>query len=162
MTPKDLPPQIGEMMLTRGAVVLFGPDYLENTLELLKQMKDALDGMAVLSCEKIDDLRIPNGPMLNCSMIFFHRRPAHMDAGNWDTALLKGVDLISQPPKGLGVDDQSPESPSVELAPVSADEMQLIVSWLRPLASNHVVEAARAIESAFLEHGGRYNEPDAS
>ena len=161
MTPEDLPPQVADMMMTQGAVVLFGPDYLDNSLELINQMKDALGGVAVLSCRKIDDLRIPDGPMLNCSMIFFHRRPAHMDAGKWDTALLKDVELISQPPRGLGVDDRSPEAPSVELAPVSADEMQLIVSWRRPLESNLVVEAARAIERAFLAHGGRYDEPAA-
>jgi len=123
-------------------------------------MKDTLASTVVLSCEKIDDLRVPNGPVLNCSMIFFHRRPALMDVGAWDTALLEGVDLRSLPPKGLGVGDQSPEMPAVELVPVSGDEMQLIVTWLRPLASNHIVETARAIERAFLEHGGRYNESD--
>jgi len=157
MPPKDLPPQTAELFLTRGAVVLFGPDYLDNSLQLINEMKGALDGIAVLSCEKIDDLRLPNGPVLNCSMIFFHRRPARMDVGAWDTALLEGVNLQSQPPKGLGVADQSPEMPNVELVPVSGDEMQLIVTWLRPLASNHIVETARAIERAFLEHSGRYN-----
>ena len=73
MAPKKLPPQVGEMMLLNGAVVAFGPDYLENSLLLLKQMKETLAGMAVLTCEKIDDLRIPSGPVLNCLMIFFHR-----------------------------------------------------------------------------------------
>ena len=140
----------------RGAIILFGPDYLENSLLLIKQMKDALTSMAVLSCEKIDDLRIPNGPVLNCTLIFFHRRPSHMDAGAWDTALLKGVELRSQPPKGLGVTDTSPEEPTVELVPVDKDEMQLILAWLRPLESSHVVAAARAIERAYQEYGGQY------
>lgn len=156
MPPKDLPPQTAELFLTRGAVVLFGPDYLANSLELINQMKGRLDGIAVLSCEKIDDLRLPNGPVLNCTMIFFHRRPARMDVGAWDTALLEGVELLSHPPKGLGVDDQSPEMPAVELVPVSDTEMQLIVTWMRPLASNHIVESARAIERSFVAHGGAY------
>ena len=161
MAPLDLPPQTGERMMRHGAIVLFGPDYLENSLQLLKQMKGALDGLAVLSCEKIDDLVIPNGPVLNCTMIFFHRRPARMDVGAWDTALLKDVDLDSQPPKGLGVSDRSPEAPSVELVPVSESEMQLIVAWLRPLESSHIVETARAIERTYLENGGQYGKPSA-
>lgn len=162
MTPKDLPPKTGEAMLTRGAVVLFGPDYLENSLELIKEMKGKLAATVVLSCEKIDDIRIPNGPVLSCSMIFFHRRPARMDVGAWDTALLAGVDLRSQPPKRLGVPDKSPEMPTVELVPAGETEMQLILTWLRPLASSHIVHTARAIEHAYLAHGGRYNKPDVS
>ena len=162
MAPQELPPNTGEMLLTRGAVVLFGPDYLENSLQLITAMKGALSSTTVLSCEKIDDLRIPNGPVLNCSLIFFHRKPAHMDVGAWDTALLAGADLRALPPKRLGVPDASPEMPTVELVPVEGDEMQLIITWRRPLASNHIVESARAIERAFLANGGRYRTPDAA
>lgn len=161
MPPKDLPPQTAELLLTRGAIVLFGPDYLENSLALIKEMKGKLGSAVVLSCEKIDDIRIPNGPVLSCTMIFFHHRPAGMDVGAWDTALLNGIDLRSEPPKRLGVADKSPEMPTVELVPAGETEMQLILTWLRPLASSHIVHTARALERAFLEHGGRYNEPGA-
>ncbi|MDD5305066.1 MAG: hypothetical protein PHS14_18360 [Elusimicrobia bacterium] len=157
MAQQELPPQTGERMIRHGAVVIFGPDYLENSLQLLKEMKEALTSTVVLSCEKIDDLAIPSGPVLNCTMIFFHRKPSHMDAGAWDTALLKGADLSSRPPKGLGVADQSPEEPKVELVPAGGDEMQLILAWLRPLESSHIVQAARAIERAYLENGGSYS-----
>lgn len=159
MTPKDLPPRTAELLLTRGAVVLFGPCYLDNSLRVIEAMNGALDDIAVLSCERIDDLRLPNGPVLSCSMTFFHRRPAHMDVGAWDTALLAGIDLRSQPPKRLGVPDPSPEMPVVELVPAGGDEMQLIVTWLRPLASSHIVETARALERSFVDHGGRYDDP---
>src|SRR5688500_18953195 len=125
MSPKKLPPQTAELMMLHGAAVLFGPDYHENTLQLIKMMKDRLGGLQILSCERIDDLIVPSGPVLACSMTFFHRMPAHMNPGTWDTALLKGVELASRPPKGLGVADQSPEEPRVELVPVGGDEMQL-------------------------------------
>lgn len=159
MPPKELPPQTGERMMRHGAVVIFGPDYLENSLQLLKEMKGALESIAVLSCEKIDDLRIPDGPVLNCTMIFFHRRPSHMDVGAWDTALLKGLDLSSRPPKGLGVGDQSPEEPTVELVPAGEGAMQLILAWLRPLELSHIVQTAREIERAYRENGGQYGKP---
>lgn len=159
MAPKELPPGTAEAMLKRGAVVLFGPDYLVNSLQLIEEAKETLGATVVLSCEKIDDLRIPNGPVLSCTMIFFHRRPAAADVGAWDTALLDGVELTAPPPKGLGVADQSPQLPAVELVPVGGDEMQLIVAYSRPLASAHIVHTARAIERAFLAHGGRYNDP---
>ena len=112
---RELPTAVSEMMMTQGAVVVFGPDYLENSLLMLKQAARELAGMAFLSCEKIDDLRIPSGPVLACSMIFFHRLPAAMSFGEWEEALLKRVELRSQPPKGLGVSDKSPENPSVNL-----------------------------------------------
>lgn len=159
MTPKELPPGTAEAMLKRGVVVLFGPDYLVNSIQLIKEAEETLGATVVLSCEKIDDLRIPNGPVLNCSMIFFHRRPAGMDVGLWDTALMDGVELRAMPPKGLAVADRSPQMPTVELVPVGGDEMQLILAYPRPLASAHIVHTARAIERAFLAHGGRYNEP---
>jgi len=146
-------------MLLNGAVVLFGPDYLENSLLMVEKMKDALAGRAVLSCERIEDLRVPDGPVLNCSMVFFHRMPARMDFGTWDTVLLKDLALDSRPPKGLGVDDQSPEKPNVELVPVGGAQMQLIVTWTRPLEASHIVRAARALERAYLEHGGQYDPP---
>ena len=145
--------------MTQGAVVIFGPDYLENSIELLKQMKGGLDGMAILSCERIDDLAVPEGPVLACSMIFFHRKPAHLTFGSWDTILLKNVDLTSEPPKGLGVPDKSPERPKVEMVPVGLDETQLIVTWVRPLEASHIVKAARALEHAYLENGGIYHPP---
>jgi len=159
VSPKKLPPQAAEMMMLHGAAVLFGPDYLENSLQLMKAMKDRLGGMQILSCEKIDDLILPSGPVLACSMTFFHRMPPHMNFGTWDTALLKGVELASRPPKGLGVADQSPEDPKVELIPVGGDEMQLVLAWLRPLEAAHIVLTARALERAYLEHGGLYPPP---
>lgn len=155
---KELPPRVGEIMMTQGAAVLFGPDYLENTLLLTKE--GALEGLAVLSCEKIDDLRIPSGPVLACSMIFFHRVPSDMSFGSWEEALLKSVVLRSHPPKGLGVSDKSPEDPKVEFVRVGGKrEMQLILTWLRPLESSHLVQTARAIERSYLEHGGEYGKP---
>lgn len=157
MPAQDLPPQTGERMMTQGAVVLFGPDYLENSLLLAQEAKDATGSAAVLCCEKIDDLNIPDGPVLNCALIFFHRRPAHLDLGAWDTALLQGIDLRAVPPRGLGVADKTPEAPGVELVPVDGTETQLILTWLRPLESGHILRVARAIERSFLQHGGAYS-----
>lgn len=146
--------------MTQGAVVIFGPGYLENSLRLIKAMKGTLEQTTLLSFERIDDVIIPDGPVLHCSMIFFHRKPAHMDLGAWDTALLQGIDLRAFPPRRLGVPDRTPEEPKTELVPAGGDEMQLILSWLRPLESAHIVRVARAIERSFLEHGGRYGAAD--
>lgn len=157
MSPKELPPQTGELMMTKGAVVVFGPGYLENTLRLAKEAKGELEKALVLSCERIDDLIIPDGPVHNCLMIFFHRKPAQFDLGAWDTALLQGIDLRAFPPRRLGVADRTPEEPTVELVPAGG-ELQLIISWLRPLESAHIVRTARAIERSFLEHGGEYDQ----
>lgn len=159
MAPKELPSQVGEMMLLNGAVVVFGPDYLENSLLMLEENKDALAGKAVLSCEKIDDLRIPAGPALNCLLIFFHRLPPGTSVSSWQSALLKGIDLGSRPPKGLGVADKSPEDPKVELVPAGDREMHLILTWTRPLEATHFVETARALERSYLENGGQYGKP---
>ena len=83
-----------------------------------------------------------------------------MTFGSWETALLKGFDLSSQPPKGLGVSDKSPEEPKVEFVRVGGDrEMQLILTWARPLESSHCVQTARAIERSYLENGGQYVKP---
>lgn len=155
MPPKELPPRTAELMMTRGAVVAFGPGYLENSLQLAREMKGALEDMAFLSCERIGDLIVPDAPVLNCTMIFFHRKPAHMDAGAWDTALLQGVDLRAFPPRRLGVPDKTPEEPNVELVPAGG-EMQLILSWLRPLESAHITRVARAVEDSYLRNGGAY------
>lgn len=38
MTPNDLPPQAAELMIQNGAAVLFGPCYLENSLQLMKDL----------------------------------------------------------------------------------------------------------------------------
>ena len=159
MAPKDLPPKVAELMKFNGAVVLFGPDYLKNSLLVIEQYQHLLQSVAVLSCEKIDDLRVPDGPALNCSMTFFHRKPPAADFGVWDTALLKGVDLNSQPPQGLGVADKTPEAPEVELVPVDGREMQLILTWRRPLEASHIVKTARALERAYLANGGEYDPP---
>lgn len=157
---KTLPPQVGEMMLLNGAVIVFGPDYLENSLLMINEMRAALAGKAVLSCERIDDLVIPSGPVLNCMMVFFHHLPSDISFGSWGSALLKGVVLRSHPPKGLGVSDKSPEDPTVECVQVGGDrEVQLILTWLRPLESSHFVQTARAIEHSYLENGGQYGKP---
>lgn len=157
---KELPSEVSEMMMMQGGVVVFGPDYLENSLLMIKQLKGDLAGMAFLCCEKIDDLRIPSGPVLACSMIFFHRVPSAMSFGEWEDALLKRVVLRSHPPKGLGVSDKSSEDPRVEFVRVGGGrEMQLILTWLRPLESSHCVQTARAIERSYLEHGGQYSKP---
>lgn len=158
MTPNDLPPQAAELMLQNGAAVLFGPSYLENSLQLVQDLKGAIPDLALLGCEKVDDLRLPDGPLLNGSLIFFHRKPDHLDAGAWDTTLLQGIDLRSFPPRRLGIGDRSPEEPTVELVPAGGAEMQLIVTWLRPLESGHLVRVARAIERSYGEHGGQHRE----
>ncbi|MBI4060653.1 MAG: hypothetical protein HY403_04415 [Elusimicrobia bacterium] len=160
MAAKALPPQVGEAMLRRGAVVAFGPDYLDNSLLMRQELRETLEGKAVLSCEKIGDLLIPDGPMLNCAMIFFHRLPSSSTMGAWKAALLEGVALASQPPRGLEVEDASPEEPVVEWARAGgADGLQLILTWFRPLESSHCVRTARALERSYLENGGRYGRP---
>lgn len=147
MAPKELPPQIGEIMLRRGAVIVFGPEYLENSLLMLQEMKEALASKAVLSCEKIDDLRIPSEPMLNCLMIFFHRAPPHMTFASWESALLEGVGTSTQVSK-------------VEFVPMGGErDMQMILTWLRPVKSDLCVQTARAIERAYRENGGHYPKP---
>lgn len=155
MPPKELPAHVGELMTTQGAVLFFGPGHLANSLKLIEEMKSALEHTTFLSFEKIDDVVLPDGPVLNCTMVFFHRKPPHMDLGDWDTALLQGIDLRAFPPRRLGVPDKTPEEPTVELAPAGL-EMQLILSWLRPLEAAHIVRVARAIERSYLEHGGEY------
>lgn len=160
MSPNEPPARLSEQMLLCGAVVFFGPDYLKNSLFMLKHLKGALAGMAVFSAEKIGDLVIPNGPVRAASMTFFHRKPAGADWGKWGTALLAHVELSSPPPKGLGVADRSPQTPAVELVPVDrAGEMQLILTWTRPLEASHLARTARAIEASYLENGGRYGKP---
>lgn len=159
MPESDLPPQAAEIMLQNGAALLFGPSCLENSLQLINDLKGAIPDLAIFSCEAIDDLRLPDGPALNGSLIFFHRKPAHMDPGAWDTTLLRGIDLRSFPPRRLGVADRTPEEPTVELVPAGGAEMQLIVTWLRPLESGHLVRVARAIERSYREHGGQYHDP---
>jgi len=154
------PSPVGEMMMLHGAAVLFGPDYLKNSLQLLRELKGSSAGMAVLGAETIDELGLPNGPVLACSLIFFHRKPEGVDWGRWDTLLLENIELSSAPPKGLGVADRSPEAPTVELAPAgSGGEMQLILLWKRPLEASHIVRTARAIERAYVENGGQYDKP---
>ncbi len=62
MKGKELPPEAKEMMFKQGGVIIFGPTYLNTTLQMQQDCK----GQLVLSCERIDDLNIPSTLMLYC------------------------------------------------------------------------------------------------
>lgn len=160
MKGKELPPQVKERMLRQGAVIMFGPTYLHTTLE----MQHHFEGKLVLSCERIDDLNIPDTLMLSCFMVFCHYLPnckgrdvTENDFAPWERELLGDITFGSATPLDNVPEEDAFQEPR-EIGfdrGVTANEILLFVSW-GPVESSHWVEKARSLERSYVKHGGYY------
>jgi hypothetical protein len=163
MKPKDLPPEVKERMFSQGAVIVFGPTYLNTTLA----MQEQLAGQLVLSCERIDNLNIPSTLMLYCLMIFSHylpnckgRRVRDDDLQKWSSRFLKDITFRAATPLDTVPAEfasQEPEEKSL-VGDETGDGVVLIVRW-GPVESSHCIEVARALERSYERNGGYYRIP---
>src|SRR3569832_872513 len=81
-------------MTRRGAVIVFGPQYLEATMNLVGPSNQK----AVFSAEKADQLAVPEGLMIECSLVFAHsltwcrgRGVTQPELKDWKNKLLDGI-----------------------------------------------------------------------
>jgi len=160
MTAKELPPHVKQTMVKQGAVIIFGPTYLNATLGMQQYCK----GQLVLSCERIDDLNIPCTLMRYCTMVFSHYLPdckgkgvTQNDLEAWKSELLEDIVFRAATPLDNVPAEFIFQEPTEKriVGDATTNEILLIVSW-GPVESSHCVEVARSLERSYEKHGGYY------
>jgi hypothetical protein len=149
-------------MFEQGALLVFGPTYLNTTLEMQRQQDSR--GELVLSCERIDDLNIPSTLMHHCVMVFSHYLPACKGRGvtdndleTWRSELLGDVDFRAATPLDTVPAEFASEEPTDKriVGDAATNDILLIVTW-GPVESSHCVNVARSLERSYQKHGGYY------
>jgi hypothetical protein len=146
----DVSKRLQDLMARRGALVIFGPQYVEATMNLVGKGNDK----AVFSCDKIDELSIPDGLMIGCSMVFAHsltwcrgRGVTAVELKDWNEKLLAGIDF--KPASVPGLSPADIDEPSLRFtADEKTNDLLFLAQW-GPVPSRHVVEVARSLERAY-------------
>ncbi|HEX4048691.1 MAG TPA: hypothetical protein VH309_12685 [Elusimicrobiota bacterium] len=147
----DATQRLKNLMMRRGGLIIFGPQYLEATMALVDVKKNE---RAVFSGAKIEDLPIPETLMLRSSLIFCHsltwcrgRGVTSAELKDWSARLLEGIAF-----KPAFVPGLSPAEIAEPVKRFAADEktndLNFLVQW-GPVPSRHCVEVARALERAY-------------
>ncbi len=143
--------RLKRLMRLRGAIVIFGEGHVEATTALIDARSNQ---KAVFSGRAIGDLPIPDGLMIECSLLFCHslpwcrgRGPSRDELARWNEELLKGISFV--PPRGAGIADADLEDPAKSFtADEKTNELNFLVQW-GPVPSTFVVETARSLERAY-------------
>ncbi|HLJ64372.1 MAG TPA: hypothetical protein VKT70_09710 [Stellaceae bacterium] len=153
----DVSERLKKLMMREGALIIFGPHYLNATLQLV----NGDNQKAVFSCLRIDDVEVPDTLMINCALLFCHTLPwcvgrgvTRPDLAKWSTALLDGI--ILRPQRVPGLEPDEIEEPSRKfVADETTDDVMLLIGW-GPVPSNHCVNIARALDRAYSKNGGKW------
>jgi hypothetical protein len=151
MTDDPTAQRLKNLMMREGGLIIFGPQYLEATMQLVDASKNK---KAVFSCAKIDDLEVPETLMIDCSLVFCHsltwcrgRGVTPAELKDWTAKLLYGI--VFKPASVPGLKPADIEEPTRQItADEKTNDLLLLVQW-GPVPSRHVVEAARALERAY-------------
>lgn len=143
--------RLKNLMMRRGGLIIFGPQYLEATAALVDVKKNE---QAVFSGAKIDDLPIPETLMLRGSLIFCHsltwcrgRGVTSAELKDWSAKLLDGI--VFKPASVPGLAPGEIEEPSKRFAADGkTNDVNFLVQW-GPVPSRHCVEVARSLERAY-------------
>jgi hypothetical protein len=152
MTDDPTAQRLKNLMMRQGGLIIFGPQYLEATMALVDASKNK---KAVFSGAKIDDLRIPETLMIDCSLLFCHsltwcrgRGVTPAELKDWTAKLLDGI--VFKPAEVPGLKTGEIEEPSTQItADEKTNDVNLLVQW-GPVPSRHCVEVARALERAYV------------
>ena len=142
--------RLKDLMMRRGGLIIFGPQYLEATTALV----DGRNEKAVFSCARIGDLEIPDALMIDCSLIFSHslawcrgRGATSAELKDWSAKLLEGI--VFKPAAVPGLKPEEIEEPARRFtADEKTNDLLFLVQW-GPVPSKHCVEVARALERAY-------------
>jgi hypothetical protein len=165
MPPATVPQQVVDMMLYRGAIIVFGPDYLEATVSLQKELQQQdSGGFAWLSCKRTDEISDPRTLMLFGMIVFAHYVPGcegravgRAELEPWKNALLSGVVFrASKPLTNVPPDDADEEPKEIRLISNQTDNKVILLARWGAVESNHCFAVARAIEQSYVRHGGYY------
>ncbi len=146
----DVAKRMKDLMARRGALIIFGPQYLQATMNLV----NSTNGKAVFSCAKIDDLSVPDGLMIDCSMVFAHsltwcrgRGVTAAELKDWNEKLLAGIAF--KPASVPGLSPADIDEPSLRFtADEKTNDLLFLAQW-GPVPSRHIVEVARSLERAY-------------
>ena len=146
----DPAPRLKDLMMRRGGLIIFGPQYLEATLALV----DAKNDKAVFSCAKIDDAAVPDALMISCSLIFSHsltwcrgRGVTSAELEEWSAKLLDKI--VFKPAAVPGLKPEELAEPARRFtADEKTNDLLFLVQW-GPVPSRHCVDVARALERAY-------------
>lgn len=138
-------------MARRGALVVFGPQFLEATMNLVDAKRA---DKAVFSAAKADELTVPDGLMIECSLIFAHsltwcrgRGVTKDELKDWKDKLLEGIAF--KPASVPGLEPEDIDEPSLRLtADEKTNDVLFLAQW-GPVPSRHCVEVARALQRAY-------------
>jgi hypothetical protein len=137
--------------LRRGAVVVFGPDYIPTQVGLMKEMMDRGLSLPMMGFQRGTELGFPPVPMAFCMLIFACKlpgsgTPAAADMRAW-------VDPLRE--KAWGPQG-APGSPEVTCTLSQSDRgINLQLQW-KNVSSADVAETARALDAAYVATGGSF------
>jgi len=142
--------RLKNLMAREGALIIFGPQFLEATAALVDASQNR---KAVFSAAKAAELAIPDGLMIDCSLIYAHsltwcrgRGVTPADLEEWKDELLKGIAFKPASVPGLAPADI--EAPYLKMTgDATTNDVLFLVSW-GPVPSKHCVDVALALERA--------------
>lgn len=145
-------PRLKDLMMRRGGLIIFGPQYLEATMNLVDASRN---DKAVFSCAKIDDVQVPETLMIGCSLIFAHsltwcrgRGVTSAELKDWNEKLLAGI--VFKPASVPGLSPEDIDEPSLRFtADEKTNDLLFLAQW-GPVPSKHVVQVSRALERAYM------------
>jgi hypothetical protein len=143
--------RLKDLMTRRGALIIFGPQFLEATMNLVDS---AGNDKAVFSAATTGELAIPDGLMISCSLIFAHsltwcrgRGVTPAELKDWNAKLLDGIAFKPASVPGLAPEDI--DAPSLRFtADEKTNDLLFLAQW-GPVPSAHCVEVARSLERAY-------------
>jgi len=143
--------RLKDLMARRGALVIFGPQFLEATAGLVDPRTN---DKAVFSAATAGELAIPEALMIECGLVFAHsvtwcrgRGVTPAELKEWREKLLEGIALKPASVPGLAPGDI--EEPALDFeGEEKTNDMVLLVHW-GPVPSRHVVDVAHAVERAY-------------
>ncbi|HXT01537.1 MAG TPA: hypothetical protein VN915_12745 [Elusimicrobiota bacterium] len=143
--------RLKDLMARRGALIVFGPQFLEATVNLVDSKHN---DKAVFSAATAVELAVPDGLMIGCSLIFAHsltwcrgRGVTPAELKDWKDKLLAGIAF--KPASVPGLEAADIDEPALRFtADEKTNDLLFLAQW-GPVPSRHVVEVARAVERAY-------------
>jgi hypothetical protein len=148
---EDPSKRLKDLMTRRGALIVFGPQFLEATMNLVDAKSN---DKAVFSAAKAEELAVPDGLMLDCSLIFAHsltwcrgRGVTADELKDWKEKLLEGIAFKPASVPGLAPEDI--DEPALRFtADEKTNDLLFLAQW-GPVPARHVLEVARSLQRAY-------------
>jgi hypothetical protein len=138
-------------VLGRGAVVVFGRDYVKHQVELMKAAMERGGGVHCLGFEQAAGFGFPSVPMPFCTLIWALTVPGEEPITQ--ESLKRWMDPILAKAFGSSGPPRSPEMTCI--LPVVGRTALFMIAWKKILNSHDVTEAARKLEHGLAWEGHR-------